>query len=202
MQCKIIQAIAVIVATFFVLMVSPVSAAPVDVQVKGVSQNGDVIEAMHDAQRKAVQRMLSCMIAADDNPQSLYQQILSGYVSYSKKPVIIRKQMVGGKLYLLSKVTVDSDKLRERLKSEVAQKQRQRYDNVAFVVRIQGVPENERQARQNSLQKVFSTTFKNIGLDTAVIDGATDLMAVAPRGTYDDFVNQVKYNGPKDLDQR
>lgn len=156
-------------------------AAPVTVQVCGISAGNDEGKAMADARQKAVKRILSQILSPSDAPDSLYQQILSQYACYSRDGKVVQKTCRDGQLYVIESVQVDADAMAAAVKTHIAgQQQAADEEKLCFAARIRGLAPQETRKAEQGLANIYGTTFQNLGFASKRSD---ELMLAAARET-------------------
>ena len=142
-------------------------AAPppvIPVKACGVSSGGNVQAAAADAQKKAVEKVLSKMMMPNTGASSVYQRILGNFTSYAGLPEVKAKKNVGTELQLYSNVPVKVARMNADVREAVGALQRQHGDSqTGFLLRVCGLPADKQAAAQGEATKALGDTFENIG---------------------------------------
>ena len=180
-----------------------VTATPVTVTVSGESESGNETEALKDARRKAVRRVLSKMTSLNRDPESPFQKILFLFNDFSGEPQIIEKKTEGKTLFLVCKVQVDVDNLLQTVNSKVKSEQIANSDHQAvFLVRVKGLPTALFQEQLGQVTKDFQDSFESRGFIAASnIDELHAEFHKHDREEFDKFyrplVNKIKTDYPE-----
>jgi len=180
-----------------------VTAAPITVTVSGESEIGNKAEALKDAKRKAVRRVLAKMTSPNRDPESPFQKILLLFNDFSGEPKIIESKTEGKTLFLVCKVQVDVDGLLQNVNSKVKSEQIANSDHQAvFLVRIIGLPTALFQQNLNTFFKTYQDTFESYGFTVASnIDELQDEFHKHDKEKFDIFyrplVNKIKNDYPE-----
>lgn len=160
--------LAVVICLCTLLNFNFVTATPVTVTVSGESESGNETEALKDARRKAVRRVLSKMTSPNRDPESPFQKILLLFNDFSSNPQIIEKKTEGKTIFLVCKVQVDVDNLLQTVNGKIKSVQIANSDQQAvFLVRVKGLPTLLFQQRLSQVTKDFQDSFEQRGFTVA-----------------------------------
>lgn len=191
MKCFLLEIAAAL--SLFLAMPSPVASAADVIMVKecGVSAAGNSQQAVTDAQKKAVARILSKMIAVNESPGSVYQKISQQYQCFAGKPEVTARQLNGAGLELYCKVPVKATAMHDMVRSEIQQLQQKHGDAVTgFLLRVTGIPEAEIARKQ--AKNIMETTFQNMGFQTSdALDEMTDAIAKYDGKSYEEYQSGI-----------
>lgn len=173
------------------------------VTVCGESATGNQSEALNDARKKAVGRVLSKMILPNQDPGSLFQKILARYKEFTSEPKISEKRTDGKSLYLISRVVVDAKRLHETVESETRKSQDKNMDAEAcFLIRIEGLPSNLSTKGWQIVHMAYNDSFEQLGFRIA--DSSDELSNEIENiyvSSYEDFcqklMEKIKSNHPE-----
>ena len=142
-------------------------AAPppvIPVKACGVSASGNAQGAEADAQKKAVEKVLSKRMMPNADPSSVYQKIFGNFKSYAGTPEVKVKKSVGTELQLYSSVPVKVARMNADVREMVGALQRKNGDaETGFLLRVRGLPAAQQGAAQGQATKAIGDTFENIG---------------------------------------
>ena len=152
-------------------------------------------EAGENAKAKAVKKALGRFIAPTNESGSLYQQIIRNYKQYTVGNIkVIKKQNIKGKLYLISRVNVDFEKLGNDLKGGIKEKKAGvEENNVFFFVRVTGLTDvtAENSAQHDVLQR-YNNSFQELGFTASDEDAVCDTMKRYCGQLYGDYVKSME----------
>lgn len=178
------------------LPLAAAEAAPppfIDVKACGVSAAGDEAAARADAQRKAVEKILSKMLARNDDPSSVYQKVLANYRAYTTAPDVTTKKNGAGGLELYSKITVKLADLHADVVKSVSTLQQKHGDaQTGFLLRVRGLQAGTEDTGQKKVTTVIETTFQNLGFQTSsALDELAGTMKAHADEDYGTFTSNI-----------
>ena len=155
-------------AILFVVMFIPavVLAKPVTVLSMGFDKAGDEAKAVERMCMAAAGHSLAFIIPPDPTPESDFSKIVKGhYKEVTSNANIAAKRKDGNAIIVTGEVTVDFDKLRQIVRSQIKGLQEANTDDrTAFFVRITGInnPSLKSRAYGDVLQ-TYQYVFENLG---------------------------------------
>lgn len=154
------------VVLFLLIIPCAVFAKPLTVISMGFDKGGNEAAAVNRLKMAAAGHSLAFIIPPSPNPDSDFVRIVkSHYAEVVSTVNIISKRTEGTNIFLTGEVTVDFDKLRQIVRTEIKSWQEANTDEVtAFFVRIVGVDNSE--LKLKAYQDVLTTyqrVFENLG---------------------------------------
>ena len=180
---------------FPILPIAQAAPPPViPVKACGVSANGNAQAASVDAQKKAVEKILSKMMMPNSDASSIYQKILGNFKDYAGKPDVKAQKNVGSELQLYSTVPVKVAHMNADVRDAVGVLQRNhKVNKTGFLIRVCGLPDaKQRDNAQGNVTGAVGDTFENIGFSRIAIDDAKSILDAHTSDDCPTFVSSVR----------
>lgn len=160
--------------------------------------------AIDDAKKKAVNKVLARLVQPDMQQGSIYRNILDDYEYFvDGKIQVIKKEKIRNKIAIFCKVPVNFESIKNSLRHSIRNEQlseKNQFDEVFFLIRVIGDfdPEQNKiiQAKVlNNYKDAFQLAGFNKGADDELEFKAANIYAELPFSQYTDaMMNDVKNN--------
>lgn len=169
-------------------------AKSMDVMAVGFDKTGNEQAAVERMCKAAMGHCLAFVIPPSKDPNSDFVRLIrTRYQEVASNPRVMHKKN-DGVLVVSGVVTVDFDKLKDIVRTDIKGYQSENTDAVAcFLIRVQGIdnPQQLRHAYGDIIQ-TYGAVFENMGFKVKVGDEVTPEVLKHPPGeSYDDYCKRV-----------
>ena len=178
------------------LMIIPsaVFAKPMTVLSLGFDKMGDEAAAIDKMCMAAAGHSLAFIIPPSTDPNSEFIKIVKAhYKEVTSNATVQAKKKDGSAVIVTGEVTVDFDRLRQIVKSQIKGLQEANTDDkAAFFVRITGVDNEQLRRRAYSdVLQTYSFVFENLGFKNVNEDVFSIVNAGTPNESFEDYCKRV-----------
>ena len=198
-MCRILALISLMIALFS----STVFAKPMDIMAVGVDKDGNENMAIERMCMAAAGHSLAFIIPPSQDPNSDFVRLIkSHYKEVTSNPQIKNKKN-GPPLVVTGYVTVDFDRLKSIVRTEIKGVQNDNTDAAAcFLIRVKGIdnPQQLRHAYGDIIQ-TYSAVFENLGFKVKAGEEVTpEVLKASSEESFDDYCRRVSEAAKEDVE--
>ncbi|SFW35753.1 hypothetical protein [Selenomonas ruminantium] len=195
----------ILLATVFFLLLLPrgVWAKPMDVMAVGFDKGGNEAVAVERMCMAATGHSLAFIIPPSQDPSSDFVRLIKAHYKEVTSNPQIKQRKNGPPLVVTGFVTVDFDRLKAIVRTEIKGIQNENTDAATcFLIRVQGIdnPQQLRHAYGDIIQ-TYSAVFENLGFRVKAGEEVTPEVLKNPPGeSFEDFCRRVSEAAKEDVE--